>query len=153
MPEELLLSHRQSEQGTHSWHSISPLNFLLWLFHRFNCIQPRNGERNNPQCNSIRSECDNDMWLWARERWSLFGEVVQGKERILPVHAEGNSVDKDFQVTWDTGRCKLMMLYFTFLFFHHSSHYLFCSHTFHFRTIFSYEVKVDRRSLLGGQQK
>lgn len=88
----------------------SPL-FLMSLydyFHRFNSIWSRHGSRYNPQCNSIRTECYNDVRLWAGRRWSLLGEMVQREAWILPLHAEGNSIDKDFQVTWYTGRCKLM---------------------------------------------
>lgn len=90
---------------------------FLWLSfsalspcYRFNRLWPRHGSCNNSKCNSIRKECDTVVRLRAGERRSVLGEVVQGEARVLPLHAEGDSVDKDFQVTWHTGRCKFRLL-------------------------------------------
>lgn len=76
------------------------------LFYRFNSIWLRNGPRKYPKRDSIRTERNNDLWIWARERWSVLREVVQGEARVLPLHAEGNSIDKNIQATWHTGWCK-----------------------------------------------
>lgn len=150
--------------------------FLYDLFHRFNSIQSWFGSCNNPQCNSIRTKCDNDVRLWAGERRSLFGEVVQRKERIreyfwmftlscgnvhvsflsVPLHTEGNPVDKNFQVSWHTGRCKLMFC------FRHSLAAILITYSVHTLSLsceYFYVCGKDesegeqKRNFPGGQQK
>lgn len=80
-------------------------HFCLFSF-RFNSIWPRHGSRNSPECDSSRPECHNDLRLRAGGRRSVPGEVVQGEARVLPIHPEGDSVNKNLHATWRASGCE-----------------------------------------------
>lgn len=78
---------------------------------RFNSIWPRHGSCNGPECDSSGPECHNDLRVRSGGGRPVPGQMVQGKARVLPIHTEGDSVNKNLHATWRASGRKSISLF------------------------------------------